>query len=118
MVYVDSRNLGWRPYLWRWLNGRAPDHAAALAPLFEKYAAPAIAWVTEGADGEEIVKRPAQAVPLTALNLLTQLCGLLDATLAGAGWAAAGGEGGGEEAGGGGGSTLQDPKVCVWYLLR
>jgi dynein heavy chain len=83
MVFVDSRNLGWRPYLWRWLNGRTtPGEADALRPLFERYAAPGIAWVIEGADGEELVKRPAQSVPLTALNLLAQLCGLLDATLA------------------------------------
>jgi hypothetical protein len=96
MVFVDSRNLGWRPFLWRWLNGRtAPGEADALQPLFEKYAAPGIDWVVEGLDGGDIVKRPAQSVPLTGLNLLAQLCGLLDATLGGAG-AGEGAEGGGK----------------------
>lgn len=82
MVFVDSRNLGWRPYLWRWLNSRtSAGEADALRPLFEKYAAPGIEWVTEGLDGGDVVKKPLQSVPLTALNLLAQLCGLLDATL-------------------------------------
>jgi dynein heavy chain len=48
MVYVDSRNLGYRPYIWRWLNTRqAPAEADALRQLFDKYAAPAVDWVTQ-----------------------------------------------------------------------
>jgi len=141
MVFVDSRNLGWRPYLWRWLNGRtAAGEAEALRPLFEKYAAPAIEWVLEGVDGDDIVKRPVQAVPLTALNMLTQLCGLLDATLAevvraeegaggvgsssGSGGGAAGGisslSGGTSSSGAGGfdsSSCLQDPQVLEGLFI-
>jgi dynein heavy chain len=122
MVFVDSRNLGWRPYLWRWLNGRtAPGEADALKALFEKYATPAIDWVVEGVDGDDVVRRPVQAVPVTALNMVTQLCGLLDATLA-----EAGGDGAGAAAGeeGGVSSRLLDPQVleglfifcCVWSI--
>lgn len=113
MVFVDSRNLGWRPYLWRWLNGRtAPGEADALRPLFDKYAGPGIDWVIEGLDGGDVVKRPQQSVPLTGLNLLAQLCGLLEALLAPA---AAGGEG---EAAAAENSRLQDPQVgFLWGFL-
>jgi hypothetical protein len=121
MVFVDSRNLGWRPYLWRWLTGRTtPGESDALRPLFEKYAAPGIAWVLEGDNGEELVKCPVQSVPLTALNLLTQLCSLLDTTLAEAAHACSGGaagSGGGSAGGGGAGAEptakLLEPQVCV-----
>ena len=116
MVYVDSRNLGWRPYLWRWLNARPVWQADLLRPLLEKYAAPAVDWVTEGLDGGDLVKKPAQGVPRTALNLVAQLCGLLEVVIAEAG--GSGGDGGGEEdAGGGqgapgaGSSRLQDGQV-------
>jgi hypothetical protein len=116
MVFVDSRNLGWRPFLWRWLNTRpAPAEAEALRPLFERYAAPAIAWVTEGVDGDEIVKRPLQAVPQTGLNLLAQLCGLLDATLSeatGSGVEAGSGGSGGDEV------KLLEPQVWLPLALR
>ncbi len=84
MVYVDSRNLGYRPFIWRWLNARAaskPEQAEPLRQLFEKYVIPCVEWVTEGADGMELVKKPKQSVPHTALNMVTQLCSLLDATL-------------------------------------
>ena len=135
MVYVDGGALGWRPYVWRWLNqrgagsggagagsgsidGEAAGAAAAggsgggggggradaLRPLFEKYAAPAIAWVTEGVDagggdgGAVAGRPPAQVVPRTALNLAAQLCELLDAALAAAEGAGGSGDSGGPDA--------------------
>lgn len=38
MVYVDSRNLGYKPYIWTWLNNR-PKQAEVdiLKSLFDKY---------------------------------------------------------------------------------
>ncbi|WIA10356.1 hypothetical protein OEZ85_010548 [Tetradesmus obliquus] len=82
MVYVDSRNLGCKPYFWRWLNTRIrPGEAEALQLLIDKYAVPAIEWVAEGLDGHDLVKRPQQSVPHTNLNMAAQLCKLLDATI-------------------------------------
>uniref|UniRef100_A0A383W4S5 Dynein-1, subspecies f n=1 Tax=Tetradesmus obliquus TaxID=3088 RepID=A0A383W4S5_TETOB len=82
MVYVDSRNLGYKPYFWRWLNMRSrPGEAEALQLLIDKYAVPAIEWVAEGLDGHDLVKRPQQSVPHTNLNMAAQLCKLLDATI-------------------------------------
>jgi dynein heavy chain len=82
MVYVDSRNLGYKPYISRWLNSRSkPGEAEALQLLMDKYAVPAIDWVAEGLDGHDLVKKPLQSVPHTNLNMAEQLCRLLDATL-------------------------------------
>ena len=86
MVYVDSRNLGYQPYIWKWLNTRSnEEERAALRGLFDKYAAPCIAWVLEGLEGAEVVKRPVQAVPVTNLNMVQQLTTLLDSQLGASG---------------------------------
>ena len=82
MVYVDRRNLGYKPYIWKWLNTRTkPGEAEALQELMDKYAVPAIEWVTEGLDGHDLVKKPLQSVPHSGLNMAGQLCRLLDATI-------------------------------------
>ncbi len=57
MVYVDSRNLGYRPYVWTWLNGRTKQSESdVLRSLFEKYAHPCVDWVLEGIDGDDLVR--------------------------------------------------------------
>eukprot|EP00879_Flechtneria_rotunda_P022234 GHRR01023460.1.p1 GENE.GHRR01023460.1~~GHRR01023460.1.p1 ORF type:complete len:107 (+),score=18.88 GHRR01023460.1:931-1251(+) len=82
MVYVDSRNLGYKPFLKRWLNTRTTaGETETLQMLIEKYAVPAIDWVCEGLDGHELVKKPIQRLPHTNLNMASQLCRLLDATI-------------------------------------
>ena len=83
MVYVDSRNLGYEPFIWTWLNSRTDeDEREQLRSLFDKYATPSINWVLEGMEGEELVKRPVQTIPITNLNMIQQLTSLFD-TLAG-----------------------------------
>lgn len=53
MVYVDSRNLGYKPYIYTWLNSRAKQgEVDILRGLFEKYAVPAVDWVLEVRIGE------------------------------------------------------------------
>ena len=79
MVYVDSRNLGYKPYVWTWLNGRTKQaEADILRGLFEKYAYPCVDWVVDGVDGDDLVRKPRQTVPITNLNMVTQLTTLLD----------------------------------------
>ncbi len=67
MVYVDSRNLGYRPYVWTWLNGRTKQtEVDILKSLFDKYASPCVDWVLEGVDGDDLVsatRRGAAAAP-------------------------------------------------------
>lgn len=82
MVYVDSKNLGYKPYVMSWLQSWSPtEEQDQLNGLFEKYASPAIAWALEGIEGDAVVKRPQQAIPITNLNMVRQLTTLLDAML-------------------------------------
>lgn len=82
MVYVDSRNLGYTPYIKSWLSKWTPaEEQEQLHGLFEKYAVPAISWILEGVEGDELVKRPQQAVPITNLNMIRQLTTLLEILL-------------------------------------
>ena len=83
MVYVDPKNLGVDPYVWRWCNTRSDVEAAALHPLFKKYLKPCLAFVLEGINLKgDIEQRPMQVVPRTDLNLVTQLTNLLDVLMA------------------------------------
>lgn len=49
-----------------------------LRALFDKYAEPSLDWVMEGVDGDELVRKPKQIIPVTKLNMITQLTSLLD----------------------------------------
>ncbi|CAG9462277.1 unnamed protein product [Pedinophyceae sp. YPF-701] len=82
MVYVDSRNLGYQPYLTKWLNSVGDEVLREdLGTLFEKYVHKCIAWVHEGVDGEDLVRKPRLSIPVTNLNMCTQLCTMLNAVL-------------------------------------
>ncbi|KAF5830619.1 hypothetical protein DUNSADRAFT_14266 [Dunaliella salina] len=78
MVYVDSRNLGYKPYVWKWLNTRKDSEVDVLRLLFEKYAYPCVDWVIEGIDGDDLVRKPKLTVGVTNLNMIAQLCHLLN----------------------------------------
>ena len=83
MVYVDSRNLGYEPFIWTWLRSRSDeDEREQLRALFDKYATPCVNWVLQGVEGDQLVKRPVQTIPITNLNMIQQLTSLFD-TLAG-----------------------------------
>ena len=53
----------------------------ALRSLFDKYIQASVDWVLEGVDGDDLVKKPLQIIPVTSLNMVTQCCNLLDAAL-------------------------------------
>lgn len=46
-----------------------------------KYVAPCVDFVLEGVEDDVITRRLRQAIPVTGLNTVTQLCTLLDAML-------------------------------------
>ncbi|DBA95316.1 TPA: Dynein heavy chain cytoplasmic [Trebouxia sp. C0006] len=82
MVFVDSRNLGFMPYVNTWLASRSnAAEAGLLKQLFAKYAAPAVDYVLEGVDAGELVQKLKLSIPVTNLNLITQLCHLLETLL-------------------------------------
>jgi len=86
MVYVDPKDLGWQPFVWKWMNAQEPKFHESLKTLFDKYCSPLIDFVLEGKyhENEELKvgKRFKQVIPLTNLNMAKQLCTMLDAALA------------------------------------
>jgi len=102
MVYVDPKNIGYRPFFERWIKTRSfstgygnDDHeddgcgkvdeahiANLLLDLFDTYVPKAVDFVLEGVLGDRIVERPSQVIPITNLSMVRQLCSLLDANFA------------------------------------
>jgi hypothetical protein len=95
MVYVDSCNLGYQPFVWTWLTARADEEEREmLRGLFDKYSKPCVDWILEGVEGSEIVRRPERAIPVTNLNMISQLTTLLEIQLGASG-------------------TIKDTQVCI-----
>ena len=71
MVYVDPKNLGYRPYWQKWCSARVnKNEEKELKNLFDKYVPVAIDMVLEGVvDGKE-GKKLKTIVPLTNLNMV------------------------------------------------
>ncbi|XP_072163343.1 dynein axonemal heavy chain 10-like [Diadema setosum] len=82
MVFVDPKNLGYRPYWEKWVNARPNKmEQQDLMRLFDKYVPATLEMILEGiVDGKQGEKLK-MIVPLTALNLVTQLSRLLDSLL-------------------------------------
>ncbi|GFR93516.1 dynein heavy chain 10, axonemal, partial [Elysia marginata] len=83
MVFVDPKNLGYAPYWERWLAGQAQDVRKILATLFGKYVPSCMDMILEGLQDGVAIKKPRMIVPLSNLNMLTQLTMMLTATLIG-----------------------------------
>ena len=94
MVYVDPRNLGYWPFLETWLKEtpylETEENVEAMRRLLDKYVDPLINYVFEGiepkaqdaAEDEEdvIVPRLKLSTPRTNLNMVRQLCSMIDST--------------------------------------
>ena len=86
MVYVDPKNLGYSPHYHRWLNDekvhkKEEQTKDSLKELFLKYVPSIMDRIFEGIAGEELVEPLQFITPRTNLNLVTQLCNILDAIL-------------------------------------
>eukprot|EP00118_Oscarella_pearsei_P005341 m.24505 g.24505 ORF g.24505 m.24505 type:complete len:2538 (+) comp28630_c0_seq1:2-7615(+) len=77
MVYVDPKNLGYRPYWEKWLNCRKADKEV-LGKLFNKYVPTCMDMIVEGIVDGRVGERLRTIVPLTNLNMTTQLSYMLD----------------------------------------
>lgn len=71
MVYVDPKNLGYKPYWERWINEMSSENdRAEFIRLFDKYVPSCIALILEGvADGRQ-TERLKSIVPLSNLNMV------------------------------------------------
>jgi len=84
MVYVDPKNLGYEPFWQRWLNGRQAKRAREfqeLTKLYQKYVPLCIDMICEGIIEGRLSQRLKGVIPLTNLNLVTQLTKMLSALL-------------------------------------
>eukprot|EP00762_Andalucia_godoyi_P000034 ANDGO_02412.mRNA.1 Dynein-1-alpha heavy chain len=81
MVYVDPKNLGWKPYVWKWLASRPlKQQSDTLRNLFDRYFQTSLDFVLDGIEENGSVgKRCKFAMPLTNLNMATQCCQLISA---------------------------------------
>jgi dynein heavy chain len=72
MVYVDPKNLGYRPFYTHWLRGKFNAYNEtvhdSLKELFLKYVPTLIERIFEGVNGEEIVEPLKFITPRTDLN--------------------------------------------------
>eukprot|EP01037_Dinobryon_pediforme_P032730 gene32730-37821_t len=91
MVWVDPKNLGYLPYYERWVRTRfgnsvtIPDDKQALADqmiaLYEKYVPKSIDMILSGLIDGEMGQRLKQVIPITNIDMVKQLCSVLDSFL-------------------------------------
>jgi dynein heavy chain len=85
MVYVDPKNLGYRPFYQRWLKGKAKYGDTIqenFRDLYSKYFPAVMDRIFEGMTGDEDLAEPLQFItPRTNVNLIEQLTILIDSIL-------------------------------------
>ncbi|XP_063171723.1 dynein axonemal heavy chain 10 [Candoia aspera] len=81
MVFVDPKNLKYRPYWEKWTKQRSKQEKQLLDKLFDKYVPPLTDMIVEGVvDGRQGEKMK-MIVPQTDLNMVTQLSMMLEALI-------------------------------------
>lgn len=83
MVYVDPKNLGYLPYWNKWVNMRkgTEEHKEKLQEIFQKIGVSALRYVVDGYIGLQAVNRLKLIIHQTSLNMVVQLCNMLDALI-------------------------------------
>ncbi|CAB0039667.1 unnamed protein product [Trichogramma brassicae] len=78
MVYVDPKNLGFQPYMDKWINSRNESERSVLNFLCEKYVDAGIKLIIDGLLGLQQVKPLKLIAHQTALNMVSQFCTTFD----------------------------------------
>ncbi|XP_072207474.1 dynein axonemal heavy chain 10 [Excalfactoria chinensis] len=82
MVFVDPKNLRYKPYWQKWVHGRENEQERTeLNRLFEKYVPCLIDLIIEGVVDGRQEERLKTIVPQTDLNMVVQLTVMLEALL-------------------------------------
>ena len=72
MVYVDPKNLGYKPFWDKWTNNRqSKTEYEWLNQLYEKYVPNLVEYIIEGIQDGKQGNRLKTIVPLTNLNLVS-----------------------------------------------
>ncbi len=86
MIYVDSKNLGYAPYYWRWVQQRTGSDtklAELLNLLYEKYMQSCVEYCLEGIVDGKVLKGGVcdTIIPITNIGMVKQFCALFSALL-------------------------------------
>ena len=93
MVWVDPKNLGFRPYYERWVMKRCgdvttheidparEDEANLLIMYFDKYIPSGMDYVQSGLIDGKAGEKLRLVIPITEIDMVKQLCSVLDAFL-------------------------------------
>lgn len=74
MVYVDPKNLGYKPFWERWINALANDgDRKEFTRLFDKYVPQCISLILEGVMDGRQGEKLRTIVPLSNLNLVRDM---------------------------------------------
>ncbi|KAB0803715.1 hypothetical protein PPYR_00685 [Photinus pyralis] len=79
MVYVDPKNLGYEPFWDKWVKSRTyQPEFDVFQKCFENYIPSTLAYVISGVLGTQQVSPLKTVIPQTGLNMITQLCFMID----------------------------------------
>nr|XP_046467282.1 dynein axonemal heavy chain 10 [Neodiprion pinetum] len=78
MVYVDPKNLGYQPYMDKWINLRNQSEREFFAAMCEKYVHGSLRLILDGIIDMQQVVPLKMIIPQTRLNMVTQLCYMVD----------------------------------------
>jgi len=85
MVYVDPKNLGYRPFFERWVRDKEEKYSEVMAEslneLYTKYVPICIDRIFDGTSGEDILEPLRFITPRTNLNLVQQLATIIDSMI-------------------------------------
>lgn len=71
MVYVDPKNLGYHPYMNKWIRSKSESDQETLTAMFEKYVDGAITYIIDGLFGLQQLKPLKMIIPQTGLNMVS-----------------------------------------------
>jgi dynein heavy chain len=79
---MDPKNLGFKPYYEKWSNSRpSKNETEILMTLFGRYLKPLVEYVLDGVLNGTLVEPLHTIIPITGLNMTTQLCTMLQIIL-------------------------------------
>ncbi|XP_011639724.2 dynein heavy chain 10, axonemal [Pogonomyrmex barbatus] len=81
MVYVDPKNLGYQPYLNKWIEAKSEVDQDFLQRMCKKYVVNSLKFITEGMLGLQAIKPLRTIIPQTELNMVTQFCYVFEGLL-------------------------------------
>ena len=91
MVWVDPKNLGYKPYYERWIRQRFGNgvvveesklnNADFLTSLYDKYVEKCIDMILMGLVDGEMGEKLKQVIPISNIGMTKQLCSMLDGFL-------------------------------------